>query len=115
MGPTKPKQLKFESRLVPLVLSEQKTSTWRAFDDKNLSVGDAIELVDRGTRAIFARATITSVELKKIREITKGDQDAQGSYRTTEGIVADFKKHYGDRVDADTELKLIEFKLNEQA
>ena len=38
------KVLKFREYLVPLVLSGEKDSTWRLFDDKDLSVGDEIEL-----------------------------------------------------------------------
>jgi hypothetical protein len=31
------KTLKFYDNLIPLILSGEKTSTWRIFDDKNLS------------------------------------------------------------------------------
>ena len=34
------KLVKFRDYLVPLVLSGEKDSTWRLFDDKGLSEGD---------------------------------------------------------------------------
>jgi len=52
------KTVKFRDYLVPLVLSGGKTSTWRLFDDKDLSVGDEIELREFGADIGFAYAQI---------------------------------------------------------
>jgi hypothetical protein len=43
----KPKQLKFEHQLAINIINGTKTSTFRFFDDKNLHVGDTIEIVDK--------------------------------------------------------------------
>ena len=41
------KTLKLDHELAKLVLSGQKTSTWRIYDDKDISVDDKIELIDK--------------------------------------------------------------------
>ena len=56
------KTLKFDSNLVPKILSGDKTSTWRLFDDKDLKVGDNLILIEKETGKEFAKAVITEVE-----------------------------------------------------
>ena len=43
------KTLKFASHLVQKILSGEKTSTWRLFDDKDLQVGDGLIFVNKDT------------------------------------------------------------------
>jgi hypothetical protein len=50
------KTLKFAANLVPLILSGEKTSTWRLFDDKDLQVGDELEFINKNTNTTFASA-----------------------------------------------------------
>jgi hypothetical protein len=52
------KIVKFRDYLVPLVLSGEKTSTWRLFDDKNLSAEDEIELREFGKDISFGITNI---------------------------------------------------------
>ncbi|NOY35708.1 MAG: ASCH domain-containing protein, partial [bacterium] len=47
------KSLKFKEHLVPLVLSGEKISTWRLFDDKDLRVGDKVDLINSDTKEVF--------------------------------------------------------------
>lgn len=42
--------------LVPLVLSGEKTSTWRLFDDKDLQKDDDLLLINKATGDEFAKA-----------------------------------------------------------
>jgi ASC-1-like (ASCH) protein len=41
------KTLKLDHELANLVRKGVKTSTWRIFDDKNISVGDDIRFIDK--------------------------------------------------------------------
>ena len=60
------KIIKFAAALVPLVLSGEKNVTWRLFDDKNLSVGDDLEFINRDTGKVFGYAKILKVWEKKV-------------------------------------------------
>ena len=43
------KTLKFTPELCGQILTGTKTSTWRLFDDKNLTVGDELTFVNKQT------------------------------------------------------------------
>lgn len=105
------KSLKFNAELVPLVLSGEKTSTWRMFDDKDLSVGDELSLIDRSTGMEFAHARITTVIEKKLGDVTNDDFDGHESYESREAMLAAFRSFYGDAVTWETPLKLIQFDI----
>lgn len=60
------KTLKFDQSLVPLVLSGEKNSTWRLFDDKDLITGDDLILMNKQTGEEFAKAKIVWVSLKQL-------------------------------------------------
>lgn len=105
------KTLKFDSNLVPQILSGQKTSTWRLFDDKDLQVGDNLIFVDRENGKEFAKAVITSVHDREIQNITESDYEGHERYDSKEAILESFRKHYGLGVTPTSVLKIIKFKL----
>ena len=53
------KSLKFRDHLVKLVLEEKKDVTWRLFDDKDLSEGDEVDLINWNTKEKFGEAILT--------------------------------------------------------
>ena len=55
------KTLKFRHHLVKEILVGRKTTTWRLFDDKDLSVGDPLELLDWESGKKFAEAEIVGI------------------------------------------------------
>ena len=59
------KTLKFREILARQILSGEKNSTWRFFDEKNLSKGDEVSLLVWENKKEFAKARIFSVEEKK--------------------------------------------------
>ena len=71
------KKLKFEHELAKLIIRGEKTSTWRLFDDKDLSVGDNVELIDKveaekpETWQPFGLATITKIVEKRLGDIDR--------------------------------------------
>jgi hypothetical protein len=106
------KVIKFAENLVPLILSGEKTSTWRLFDDKNLQVGDEFEFVNKQTGEKFASAIATDVRVKHVAEIDETDfADGHERYESVEELVKTFQTYYGDQVDENTEVKIVKFIL----
>lgn len=103
------KKLKFEEKLIPLILSGEKTATWRLFDDKDLRVGDELVFVNKSTGQEFARARIESVKEKKLVNITASDFVGHEPFASQEEMFADYRRYYGDRVQEDTVVKMINF------
>ena len=102
------KQIKFTSSLVPLILSGEKTVTWRLFDDKDLQTGDKVEFLNSDTKDKIAEASLLDVRETTFGDLT--DKDKEG-YNRDEEMYKIFKKYYGDNVDQHTEVKIIKFKL----
>ncbi len=110
------KTIKFESSLVPLVLQGSKKVTWRMFDDKDISAGDAVVLLNKMTGAPIAEALITEVSEKPLGEM--GEEDfAEGHerYEDRERMLATFRRYYGDQVGWDTPVKIIRFELKSRS
>lgn len=105
------KQLKFDAHLVPLVLSGEKTSTWRLWDDKNLAVGDIVDFIDRGTGQQFATAELVKVTEKSIKDLTPEDQAGHEKHESVQEICETFSRYYKQSVTPDDKMKIIWFKL----
>ena len=105
------KNLKFAPHLVPLVLSGEKTSTWRLFDDKALQAGDELTLINKDTGEEFAEATILSTREKKLGELEESDFTGHEKFESEEKMYEAYKTYYGDRVTPETIVKIINFKL----
>lgn len=105
------KKLKFEHVLVEMILEGRKVATWRIFDDKDLQVGDSLELVEFETGEVFAKAEIENIKEKKMSEITEEDFDGHENYSNRDEMLKTYQGYYGDRVNWDTPVKMIEFKL----
>ena len=107
------KILKFAPKLVPLVLSGEKTSTWRMFDEKDFIVGDRVSFMGGGKE--FARAVITSIREKRLGDITNDDEIADGHerFRSDEERLETYREYYGERVTPDTMVKMMKFTLED--
>lgn len=105
------KTLKFADNLVPLVLSREKTSTWRLFDDKDLKVGDDVSLLNKKTLQEFGMARITAVKEKLLGEINESDFDGHEKFENREKMIETYRSYYGDRVNEKTIVKMIDFEL----
>lgn len=104
-------QLKFSPPLVPLILSGNKISTWRLFDDKNLSVGDEVDFLEHGTGRHFATARLTRVVEKLMGELTDVDKQGHETFATDEEMYATYSGYYGTQVSVITPIKLVWFEL----
>lgn len=105
------KTLKFASHLVPLVLNGSKKTTWRLFDDKELSVGDSVVFLEHGTGKQFGRAKITQVRVKELGELTDEDWEGHERFSSQEEMYTTYKTYYTKNVDSKTLVKVIKFVL----
>ncbi len=105
------KTLKFESNLIGQILSGEKTSTWRLFDDKDLKKDDELTFIERETGKEFAKAIITSVTEKRFKDLTEADMKSNGGFISEKEMYEIFKKHYGLEVTPVSILKVVYFKL----
>lgn len=105
------KTLKFKDFKARWILEGVKTSTMRLFDDKNLQKGDELELVNSDFGGTFCRAIITEVVYKKLDEIDDVDLDGHEKWDNKDEMLKSLKKYYGDKVNWDTMVKVVKFKL----
>jgi hypothetical protein len=105
------KTLKFMPNLIPLVLSGEKTSTWRLFDDKDLQKDDNLLLIDKTTGKEFAKAIIVKTEEKKLKDLEDSDFNGHEKFESEEKMYETYKSYYGDKVNPETIIKMVDLKL----
>lgn len=103
------KTLKFTPELCEQILKGKKTATWRLFDDKDLQLGDDLELVNKETGEIIGFAVITSLKLKTLGTLKDEDWSGHERYGSEEEMYKAYREYYGDRVNSNSELKIIDF------
>lgn len=94
-----------------LVLAGEKDATWRLFDDKNLSVGDEVDLINWDTKEKFAEAILIEVTEKKMGELEEKDFIGHEKYKSEEELYRAYRTYYGDSVGPETHVKIIRFKV----
>lgn len=105
------KTLKFKDFKAKWILEGSKTATMRLFDDKNLAIGDELEMVNSDERKIFAKAVITEVINRKLSEVDDVDLDGHEKWNNKEEMLESLRVYYSDKVNSDTSVKIIRFKL----
>lgn len=105
------KTLKFRSHLADMVLKGEKKTTWRLFDDKDLQEGDAIILVNWDTDQKFAQAKLIKVWEKTLSTLEDSDFEGHEKFESDDEMYKTYKTYYGDRVNEDTVVKIIQFQL----
>lgn len=103
------KSLKFKPHLVEKILSGEKTSTWRLFDDKDLQVGDELTFINAETGKEFGKGKITGIKLKTLGTVEDEDFEGHERYNSEEEMYEHYRGYYGDKVGPDSELKIISF------
>lgn len=104
------KSLKFAEHLVPLVLSGQKTLTWRINDDKDLTVNDELSC-RRLDGTEFTQAKILWIKLTTFASLTAEDRDGHESFASAEEMYKTYQGYYGLEVGPQTVLKIVKFQL----
>lgn len=105
------KTLKFDPSLVKLVMDGSKIATWRIFDDKDLSVGDKLDLIDSSNQKVFAKAEIIKVKEKKIGDIEETDFYGHEKFPSREAMLKTYQSYYGKQVTWNTMVKMVDFKI----
>ena len=109
------KALKLDHQLAEDVQAGRKTSTWRLFDDKDLSVDDRITLIDKvdprdhNSWVAFGEAVINKVIEKRLGEVGNDDYDGHERYASVDDMLAHLRRYYGDGVTLKTPVKIIHF------
>jgi ribonuclease HI len=111
------KTLKFDHDLAKLILTGEKTSTWRLYDDKDLSVDDEIRIVDKvdpnnaETWQVVGQGKITQITEKKLGDVTEEDMKGHEAFSSKEQMLNTYKDYYGERVTFETPVKIVFFKF----
>lgn len=104
------KTLKFAPHLVDLILKGEKASTWRLFDDKDITIGDDFEFINRETGKVFGQAKIVSVRIKALGIVNDADyENGHERYESPAAMLKNFQGYYGDSVSFDTPVKIVKF------
>lgn len=94
-----------------LILTGEKTSTWRLFDDKDLSVDDVISLAVWGSGKEFAQARITDVVEKPLGSLDETDKSGHESFTSDKEMYATYSKYYDRSVGPRSVIKIVTFAL----
>jgi ribonuclease HI len=115
------KTLKFDHKFAQQILNREKTSTWRLFDDKDLSVNDDIKVVDKvdpsnsDTWRVIGVAKVTEILEKKLCDVTPEDMKGHEVFSGQDKMLAHYRGYYGDRVTLDDPVKIIFFNFTNTA
>lgn len=109
------KTLKLDHGLAELVRGGTKTTNWRLNDDKDLSVDDQVEFIDkvepknRASWEIFGLATIDSVVNKRLGDVDETDRSGHEEYESEAQMYKALRQYYGKDVGSETPVKIIKF------
>jgi ribonuclease HI len=112
------KALKFDHDLAKLILEGKKTSTWRLFDDKDLSVNDEVKVIDKvdptrpETWEVIGTARINEVIQKTLGQVGASEYEGREKFSSQAEMVRAYKEHYGENVNLRTVVKIIRFDFN---
>lgn len=108
------KALKFNHVAAQAVVRGGLTMTWRLNDDKNLSVNDQFEVIDKveptepKTWQVVGLGTIDTVQQKRLGELSEAEMAAITA-ESSSALLAVSRQYYGEEVSPDTPVKLISF------
>ena len=105
------KTLKFRENLSKLILAGEKDTTWRLFDDKNLSVGDEVSFLIWETEEEFGRVKITYVNETIFGKLTEEDWEGHEKFESEKEMYETFSRFYNREVTKDSPLKVIKFEF----
>jgi hypothetical protein len=108
----KNKTLTFSYPLPKLVLNGEKNTTRRINDDKDISVWDSIDLLDRENNfKIFWVAKIIRVKFTTFWNLSHEDKEWHEKFTNDKEMYRTYTKYYWFNVTENTALKVIKFKL----
>lgn len=111
------KTLKFNHSDAQLIQAGQKNSTWRLFDDKDLSVDDQLKIIDKvqqddpATWQVIGGGKVIEVLEKKLGNVSAADMQGHKEFSNKDQILEVYQGYYGPRVTLDTPVKIIHFEF----
>lgn len=105
------KIIKFREKLSKLILNGEKSTTWRLFDDKDISEDDELSLVVWETGEEFVKAKVTFVKENKFKDLNEEDWEGHERYASNEEMYKEFSIYYKQAVDENTVVKIIRFEI----
>jgi len=105
------KRLKFTENQIQPILDRKIFRTWRLEDDKDLSLGDRIELVNTKNGSTFAWADVEEITPKYIKDLDNSDKEGHQKFQSDEEMYHLFETFYGHRIGPQTPVKVIKFSL----
>jgi ribonuclease HI len=115
------KQLKFEHQFAKAIQAGKKSATFRVNDDKNLTIDDRVQLIDKvdhdrpTTWLITGDLIIKGVEQRKLRDLTSEHMVRAESFTDTEEMLQTFRRFYGDHIDESTPVTIVTFQYSPYA
>lgn len=102
--------IKFEESLIEKVKSGEKDTTWRIWEEKDVSPDQEVSLQDTEGNE-FAKARILWVKDTRFSRLTEEDKRGHDSYSSRKEMYETYEGYYNQDVGPDTEVKVIKFEL----
>lgn len=106
------KTLKFKKTLSQLILSGEKNTTWRLFDDKDLSAWDSVSFVISETGEEFRKACIVSVRETTFGELSDEDWEGHEKFASDIEMYETYSGYYHRLVTPESPVKIIKFEYD---
>lgn len=109
------KQLKFEHTFAEAIRAGKKTATFRVNDDKDLRIGDVVQIVDKveanhpKTWLIIGELKIEDIKHVPLEDLSR-DQLAQAeSFDSKDEMLQTFRRFYGEHINMSTPILVLNF------
>lgn len=109
------KQLKFEHIYAQDIVAGEKQATLRVHDDKNIHIGDHIEIVDKvdpdhPTKwQVPGKLVITGANQLKISELDSEQLKHTEHFASVDEMIQTFRRFYGDHISDKTMVSMFDF------
>ncbi len=110
----KMKKLKFVEELIELVISGEKNTTWRLFDDKELHVNDVLSMINSEDEREFAKAKIISVKETTFENLSNEDKKGHEAFENENQMLQKYSEYYSRPIKKHDILKVVRFSLINQ-
>jgi hypothetical protein len=105
------KKIKFIQKECKSIIEGKITTTFRIFDEKNITEADELIFITAETKEEFARVIVTSTKITTFGQLTDNDWEGLEKIDSDEELFNKFEKYYHRKVDWNTPVKIIKFNL----
>lgn len=115
------KTLKFNHEEAQAIVAGKKNTTWRLYDDKDLSVDDKLKIIDKvneqdpNSWLVIGEGMVLEVMEKKLSGVTAEDMKGHRPFSSQDEILETYRGYYGARVKPDDIVKVVRFKFTPTA